>query len=113
MTSREGCNMAQTMTTVTLETENRSFQGTPGISQRNRHMGFMPGFLDRDTGCVYLSCGGDGTPCRVHVLDGLPEHLVVKRNARGRVSSVKGSIIAGFLRDGRFYTREQAAEAVT
>ncbi len=105
--------MAQTMTTCTLETENRTFAGSLGVSQRNRHMRFVPGFLDQETGSVYVSCRDDGTPCVVHILDGLPGHLVVKRNACGKVSSVKGSIVAGFLRDGRFYTREQAANVVS
>ncbi len=105
--------MAQTMTTGTLKMENRTFEGTQGVSEGNRHLGFVPGFLDEETGSVYRSCGDDGTPCVIHILDGLPDHLVVKRNARGRVSSVKRSVIAGFLRDGRFYTREQAAAAFT
>ncbi len=105
--------MAQTMTVRTLEMENRTFAGTQGISQLNRHMRFVPGFLDQETGSVYVSCRDDGTPCLVHILDGLPEHLVVERNACGKVSSIKGSIVAGFLRDGRFYTREQAAKAVS
>ena len=105
--------MAHTMSTRTLDMENRAFAESQGVSQRNRHMRFMPGFLDQETGSVYVSCKGDGTPCLVHTLDGLPEHLVVKRNACGNVSSVKGSIVAGFLRDGRFYTREQAANVVS
>ena len=102
--------MAQMMTTGALTMQNRTFEGTRGTSQGNRHMGFVPGFLDQETGSVYRSCGCDGTPCVIHTLDGLPEHLVVERNARGKVSSVKGTVVAGFLRDGRFYTREQAAE---
>ena len=105
--------MAQTMTTCTLEMENHAFAGTHGISQRNAHMRFVPGFLDQETGSIYISRRDDGSPCLVHVLDGLPEHLVVKRNACGKVSAVKGSIVAGFLRDGRFYTREQAASVVS
>ncbi len=102
--------MAQEMTIGSLKMENLIFEGTHGISEGNRHLGFVPGFLDRETGSVYRSCGCDGTPCFIHILDGLPDHLVVERNAWGRVSSVKGSVVAGFLRDGRFYTREQAAE---
>jgi hypothetical protein len=33
------------------------------------------------------------------------------RDGRGRVTAVKGSVVAGFLRRSRFYTREQAAAA--
>ena len=104
--------MAQSMTKCTLETENQTFAGTLGVSQGNRHMRFLPGFLDQETGSVYISRRDDGSPCLVHVLDGLPEHLVLERNACGKVAAVKGSIVAGFLRDGRFYTREQAARVV-
>lgn len=54
--------MAQTLTLQTLEAENQSFAGTGGISSANQHCGFIPGFLDRETGAVYCSCWADGTP---------------------------------------------------
>jgi hypothetical protein len=47
----------------------------------------------------------------IHLLSGLPPEWVVTRDAAGGVSAVKPSIVAGFLRDGRFYTREEAARA--
>jgi hypothetical protein len=47
----------------------------------------------------------------MHLLDGLPDEWVVERDAAGRVRAIKDSVIAGFVRDGRFYTREQAAAA--
>jgi hypothetical protein len=47
----------------------------------------------------------------IHLLCGLPAEWVVSRDAAGGVSAVKPSIVAGFLRDGRFYTREEAARA--
>ena len=65
--------MAQTLTLQTLEAENQSFAGTGGISSANRHYGFTPGFLDRETGAVYCSCWADGTPAPFHALDGLPD----------------------------------------
>jgi hypothetical protein len=37
--------------------------------------------------------------------------LVVKRDRAGNTLGVKASVIAGFVRDGRFYTREEAARA--
>jgi hypothetical protein len=36
---------------------------------------------------------------------------VVQRDAAGRVSAIKDTVIAGFVRNGLFYTREQAAAA--
>ena len=47
----------------------------------------------------------------MHLLDGLPEEWVVQRDTTGRVSAIKDTVIAGFLRNGLFYTREQAAAA--
>ena len=104
--------MAQSMTTKTLENQNRFFVGTGGISPENRDLGFVPGFMDRETGFVYRSCMADGRPATMHLIDGLPEELVLSRSASGRVASVKNSLIAGFIRDGCFYTREQVAGAV-
>ncbi len=101
--------MAQTLSSQTLEAENRSFAGTGGVSTENRHLGFIPGFLDQETGTVYCSCWADGRPAPFHALDGLPDHLVLARGPRGRITAVKSSIVAGFIRLGHFYTREQAA----
>ncbi|HOB62670.1 MAG TPA: hypothetical protein PKI41_11195 [Candidatus Competibacteraceae bacterium] len=107
---REGMTMAQTLTLNTLEADNRSFAGTGGISQGNWHCGFIPGFLDRETGAIYHSRRADGSPASFHALDGLPDHLILARDpATGRVMAIKASVIAGFVRWGCFYTREQAA----
>jgi hypothetical protein len=46
----------------------------------------------------------------VHLLDGLPDDLVVHRTAEGRVTAVKHTLVSGFLRAEQFYTREQAAQ---
>lgn len=101
--------MTQTVSLNTLAAENRFFAGTGGVSQENRHCGFLPGFLDQDTGVVYLSRWADGRPAPFHALDGLPNHLVLTRGLDGRVMAIKTSVIAGFVRRGCFYTREQAA----
>ncbi|HRX70961.1 MAG: hypothetical protein KDJ22_14130 [Candidatus Competibacteraceae bacterium] len=101
--------MAQTLSLHTLAADNRFFAGTGGVSQENRQSGFRPGFLDQDTGEVYLSCWADGRPAPFHALDGLPDHLVLARDPTGRVAAVKASVIAGFVHCGCFYTREQAA----
>ncbi|MCP5158478.1 MAG: hypothetical protein H6975_03515 [Gammaproteobacteria bacterium] len=101
--------MAQTLTLNTLAADNRFFSGTGGVSQENQHCGFLPGFLDQDTGVVYLSRWADGRLAPFHALDGLPDHLVLARGSTGRVMAVKASVIAGFVRGGCFYTREQAA----
>ncbi|HRE55654.1 MAG TPA: hypothetical protein PLP22_12805 [Candidatus Competibacter sp.] len=103
----------RSMTPGRLAAQNRRFKGSGGISQENRVGGFLPAFADTETGATYRSCFADGSPAPIHLLDGLPVELVVARSANGRVTSVKDSVVAGFIRAGRFYTREQAAEAMT
>lgn len=88
------------------------FLGTGGVSATNRSEGFPPAFLDTETNAVYLSRLSNGAPAPFHLLDGLPEELVLQRNASGRVAAVKPAIVSGFVRAGRFYRREEAAQAV-
>src|SRR5213595_290602 len=99
---------ASHFTPATLAAENDWFFGTAGCSAGNRTLGFHPAFKDLSTGVVYMSCFADGRPAPVHVLDGLPQHVVTARTAEGRVHSVKRTIVSGFVRDWRFYTREEA-----
>jgi hypothetical protein len=103
--------MTQRMTPEQLRLENLAYVGTGGISQENRHRGFLPAFFDSETGRSVLSKFADGRVAPVHLLDGLPAEWIVARDRSGRVRSVKSSVIAGFVLDGWFYTREQAAKA--
>jgi hypothetical protein len=48
----------------------------------------------------------------MHLLEGLPDTLLLARAPSGRVTAVKDSVVAGFVRDGRFYTRDEAAQIV-
>lgn len=101
--------MIQAMSEVVLQQENRTYRGSGGISEENRSMGFRPAFLDTETDRIYVSRFADGRPAPFHLLDGLPEELVLARHPGGRVAAVKASIISGFVRFGRFYTRDEAA----
>ena len=101
--------MLHSMTIKTLTNQNRMFAGSKGVSQENRSLGFKPGFLDRETGMIYASRKADGSPATIHLLDGLPEDLVLARTPSGQVAAIKGTVIAGFILDGQFYTRDQAA----
>ena len=96
------------VTTTDLSRENCLYAGTAGLSDANRSEGFKPAFLDRDTGRIYRSRFRDGSPAAFHLLDGLPKTLVVRRSTSGRALAVKGTLVAGFLRRGRFYTRDAA-----
>jgi hypothetical protein len=100
------------MGAAVLAAQNRRFQGTGGVSRENRSLGFSPAFRDTGTGVVYLSRFASGAPAPMHLLDGLPDTLVVSRSACGRVLQAHGSVVAGFVRDGRFFSREEASRAV-
>jgi len=101
--------MHRPITDEVLASENQAFHGRGGTSAENRGLGFRPAFRDTQTDIVYPSRYADGRPAPCHLLDGLPGELVVARNPGGRVAAVKASVIAGFVRMGFFYTREQAA----
>lgn len=104
--------MEYAMTAEVLKRENQIFWGTGGRSEENRSCTFCPAFMDTRTCLIYPSRFGDGRPAPFHLLDGLPDELVMARNTAGRVTSVKPSVVSGFLRDGRFFTRDEAAEEV-
>ena len=94
----------------TLALENARFRGTAGVSE-NRPLGFRPAFMDSETRSVYPSRFADGQLAPCHVLDGLPGHLVLSRDGGGR--EVKSTVVSGFVREGVFYTRDEAAAAAT
>lgn len=102
--------MARLMTNKVLREENLAYIGTGGISQENYKSGFFPAFYDLVTGRGYFSRFANGSLAPIHILDGLPEEWIIKRDKSGKVCTVKDSVIAGFIRDGYFYTREQAAQ---
>jgi hypothetical protein len=104
--------MARSLTVNQLVRENRTYCDTGGISAHNRCAGFRPAFLDRTTGCIYLSRNPDGSIAPCHRLDGLPEDVVANRDPGGRVVALKSSVIAGFERDGRFFSRDEAAALI-
>lgn len=100
------------MTPNTLKKENRHFHNTAGISQNNAHIGFRAAFRDELTGNVFLSRFANGAVAPIHLLDGLPEDLVVKRKKDGCVVKAKKRITSGFERLGAFFTRDEAAAAL-
>lgn len=97
------------MNRSTLVQENAVFHGSGGVSASNRRFGFQPAFRNIETGCIYASRFSDGRLAPVHMIDGLPDEVVTRRSATGKVVRVKDSVQAGFVLDGHFYDREQAA----
>ena len=75
------------------------------------HLGFRHAFLDFATCMIYLALDRDGDPTSFHSYDGLPDEMIVRRSVTGRVLSVKPTLIAGFERNGFFYTKAGAARA--
>jgi len=72
--------------------------------------GFAPAYYDSATETVYLSRYSDGSKAPVHVLDGIPCNLFPDGNEKS--GELPDTIIVGFVRDNRFYTREQAAQSL-
>ena len=96
------------MTQQRLDLENIRYHGTGGVSQ-NRSCAFWPAFMDTQTRAVYLSRFTDGRLAPFHILDGLPDELVLWRNAGERGAVVRASVVSGFIREGLFYSRDEAA----
>ena len=93
-----------------LSEENIEFSGTGGVSEANAHYDFIPAFLEADSGQVQISCFQDGRQAPCHLLDGLPETWITQRDLNGRVVKVKSTVVSGFVRLGRFFTRQEAAD---
>ena len=67
-----------------------------------------PAFKDERSGAVYRSRRADGTCAPIHLWEGLPEELIGDRDAQGSVTRLRQGVTPGYLREGRFLTREQA-----
>ena len=99
------------LTPTLLRRETNVYRNQGGVSAENRFLGFAPAFQDTETGAVYPSRFADGRIAPMHLLDGLPGKLVQRRES-GTVTAVKATIIAGFLYQGEFLTRQQTARAL-
>jgi hypothetical protein len=97
---------------IDLLKENEIFKSTDGVSKNNENLGFIPAFLDKATGIIYLSRFINGTLSPVHIFDGLPDNLINTRSSDGSICSLNSNVISGFSRIGLFYSREQAANIV-
>jgi len=95
-----------------LASENRRFSRSGGVSENNREAGFVPAYRDERTGAIALSNSADGRPAPIHVLDGLPDEWIATRDETGKATSLVSGIVSGFYRNGRFFTREEAAATV-
>lgn len=94
-----------------LRRENQQFAHTCGLSVNNARQNFIPAFRNEATGEVQLAKFADGRTAPMHLIINLPADWATARNARGQISAVLDSVVAGFVRDGQFYTRAEAAAA--
>ena len=93
-----------------LVSENQRYAGTGGVSENNAVACFVPAFKDVSTGQVELSRYSDGRPAPLHLIEGLPDHWVARRNLAGRTVEIKSTVISGFVRLGCFFTRQEASD---
>ena len=95
-----------------LEKENNEFAGTGGVSPENSYLSFIPAFMNQETGRVVISCYADGRRAPCHIPDGLPQSWINRWDEQGRVIDIKDTVLSGFVRKNRFYTRQEAADFV-
>ena len=105
-------NLLQSIGNKVLAEENLQYADTGGVSKNNRSQGFVPAFLDTESGYVYRSRFPDGRPAPVHMLSSLPGKLFDRDGASSEQYAVKSSVVSGFLLEQIFYTREAAAFAL-
>jgi hypothetical protein len=102
--------MDSAMTKDQLNQQNLTYQNTQGISSNCAMSGYTPAFQDTLTGEIHLSKFADGRLAPIHVIDGLPQEWIVQRDENQRAILARDTIIAGFVRDGVFFTRKQLAD---
>lgn len=88
---------------------NTFYREVPTVGTRAAMIGFLPAFMDLQTQETHLSVHENGALAKVHLLDALPDHWVVERDSRGRITALKEGVVAGFVRLGRFYSRSDLA----
>ncbi len=92
-----------------VATSNASVQGPRRVDSAGLARGFMPGFRHLETGEVRLCRLTDGRLSRQHLLDGLPDHWILERDAKGRPSIMVAAVEPGFLRGIQFWSLEDLA----
>ena len=97
------------MNSHTLRMENLAFRGTRGISEHCLS-DFRPAFLDTRSGRIEIARLSSGNAAPAHIISWLPKDWATSIDDDGLVTHLNPRVIAGFERDGIFYTREEAAD---
>lgn len=96
---------------LAVKTASAGYVGTCGESATACKHKFLPAFINRDDGRIEVARMPNGQPAPMHLICSLPAEWAARSDARGQVLELKSCIEAGFVRDGRFYTRDEAAQA--
>lgn len=96
---------------LAVRTESDAYIGTCGESATARQHKFLPAFRNERDGRVELARLSNGRPAPMHLISALPQEWAVRCDERGNVLELIEEVVAGFFRDDRFYTREEAASA--
>jgi hypothetical protein len=103
------------MTNLAKDGEKTTWARASERQERHRQAlaaaGFRPAFFDFATATLYPSRRQDGSAADGHDPGGLPDAVVVVRNACGRVIATRSSLRAGYERGGYFFTRTAARRA--
>ena len=89
-----------------LKEESTSFFQSGAVSEKCSSF-CKPCFLNKATGEIFLSQYPNGIACPFHNLNGLPEEVVLRRGNDGSVIEVLPTIISGFVKDNKFYSRDE------
>lgn len=74
--------------------------------------GFMPAFKNLIDQQIHLSTDAHGELSVMHLFDGLPDHWINEKDAQGKALTLKSDIIAGFMRNARFYTLSEIMNCI-
>ena len=103
--------MSRPLTQESVQRESIEYAGTCGESATAKKSRFLPAFRNDSDGSVELARMPNGQPAAMHLISELPSSWACKLDDQGKVIELIEEIVAGFVRDGRFYTREEAAAA--
>jgi len=85
-------------------TQQGAYSQFNGVVFSDISFGFMPAFKNLKTQQIHLSKDQYGDLSIMHLFDGLPDCWVQEQDGQGVALSLKPEIIAGFMRNGEFYT---------
>jgi hypothetical protein len=93
--------------TAEILEQRKLYDRMPGVSFGNLCFGFMPAFMDFESGETHLSVNPNGSIALIHSLDSLPLEWISGWDQAGKATDIKESVAAGFVRGGDFFTLDE------